>query len=188
MPSSTRKKRRSGIALIDVGGGTTDLAVFEERTIRHTAVIGIAGKKVTDDIRKGLGILNDQAEKLKREHGCAYVPGRERATSRSFFPASAAGRRSRSTSGCWRRSFSRGWRRSSRSRRWRSSGPAIRAPVRRRGADRRRGTDQGDGRAGARGAGHAGEDRHPVRVLRRAGPRDREPRVLHGRRPGAATA
>jgi cell division protein FtsA len=48
--------------------------VFEERTIRHTAVIGIAGKKVTDDIRKGLGILNDQAEKLKRDHGFAYVP------------------------------------------------------------------------------------------------------------------
>ena len=63
-----------GIALLDVGGGTTDLAVFEERTIRHTAVIGIAGKKVTDDIRKGLGILNDQAEKLKKEHGFAYIP------------------------------------------------------------------------------------------------------------------
>jgi cell division protein FtsA len=48
--------------------------VFEERTIRHTAVIGIAGKKVTDDVRKGLGILTDQAERLKREHGFAYVP------------------------------------------------------------------------------------------------------------------
>jgi cell division protein FtsA len=68
------EEKEVGIALIDVGGGTTDLAVFEERTIRHTAVIGIAGRKVTDDIRKGLGILNDQAERLKREHGCAYVP------------------------------------------------------------------------------------------------------------------
>jgi cell division protein FtsA len=68
------EEKEVGIALIDVGGGTTDLAVFEERTIRHTAVIGIAGKKVTDDIRKGLGILNDQAERLKREYGCAYVP------------------------------------------------------------------------------------------------------------------
>ena len=68
------EEKEVGIALIDVGGGTTDLAVFEERTIRHTAVIGIAGKKVTDDIRKGLGILNDQAEKLKKEHGFAYVP------------------------------------------------------------------------------------------------------------------
>jgi cell division protein FtsA len=68
------EEKEVGIALLDVGGGTTDLAVFEERTIRHTAVIGIAGKKVTDDIRKGLGILNDQAEKLKREHGFAYLP------------------------------------------------------------------------------------------------------------------
>jgi cell division protein FtsA len=68
------EEKEVGIALLDVGGGTTDLAVFEERTIRHTAVIGIAGKKVTDDIRKGLGILNDQAEKLKKDHGCAYLP------------------------------------------------------------------------------------------------------------------
>jgi cell division protein FtsA len=68
------EEKEVGIALIDVGGGTTDLAVFEERTIRHTAVIGIAGKKVTDDIRKGLGILSDQAERLKRDHGYAYVP------------------------------------------------------------------------------------------------------------------
>jgi len=48
--------------------------VFEERTIRHTAVIGIAGKKVTDDIRKVLGVLNEQAERLKRDYGYAYVP------------------------------------------------------------------------------------------------------------------
>jgi cell division protein FtsA len=68
------EEKEVGIALLDVGGGTTDLAVFEERTIRHTAVIGIAGKKVTDDIRKALGILNDQAEKLKKENGFAYVP------------------------------------------------------------------------------------------------------------------
>jgi len=67
------EEKEVGIALIDVGGGTTDLAVFEERTIRHTAVIGIAGKKVTDDIRKGLGILSEQAEKLKKEHGHTYV-------------------------------------------------------------------------------------------------------------------
>ncbi len=68
------EEKEVGVALLDVGGGTTDLAVFEERTIRHTAVIGIAGKKVTDDIRKALGILNEQAEKLKQEHGFAYAP------------------------------------------------------------------------------------------------------------------
>lgn len=68
------EEKEVGIALLDVGGGTTDLAVFEERTIRHTAVIGVAGKKVTDDIRKGLGILTEQAERIKKEYGCAYVP------------------------------------------------------------------------------------------------------------------
>lgn len=68
------EEKEVGIALLDVGGGTTDLAVFEERTIRHTAVIGIAGNKVTDDIRKGLGIRYEQAEKLKREHGFAFEP------------------------------------------------------------------------------------------------------------------
>ncbi len=68
------EEKEVGIALLDVGGGTTDLAVFEERTIRHTAVIGIAGRKVTDDIRKALGVLNDQAEHLKLEHGFAFVP------------------------------------------------------------------------------------------------------------------
>lgn len=68
------EEKEVGVALLDIGGGTTDLAVFEERTIRHTAVIGIAGKKVTDDIRKGFGVLTDQAEKLKQEHGFAYEP------------------------------------------------------------------------------------------------------------------
>jgi cell division protein FtsA len=68
------EEKEVGVALLDIGGGTTDLAVFEERTIRHTAVIGIAGKKVTDDIRKGLGILTEQAERLKQEHGFAYAP------------------------------------------------------------------------------------------------------------------
>jgi len=68
------EEKEIGIALLDVGGGTTDLAVFEERTIRHTAVIGIAGKKVTDDIRKGLGILTEQAERVKKEHGFAFAP------------------------------------------------------------------------------------------------------------------
>jgi len=68
------EEKEVGVALLDIGGGTTDLAVFEERTIRHTAVIGIAGKKVTDDIRKGLGILTEQAERIKQEHGYAYMP------------------------------------------------------------------------------------------------------------------
>ena len=68
------EEKEVGIALLDVGGGTTDLAVFEDRTIRHTAVIPIAGNQVTNDIRKGLGVLTEQAEKLKCQHGFAYLP------------------------------------------------------------------------------------------------------------------
>ena len=67
-------EKEIGIVLVDVGGGTTDIAIFEDRAIRHTAVLSIAGKKVTEDIRKCLGILNDDAEKLKRDHGYAFLP------------------------------------------------------------------------------------------------------------------
>ncbi len=66
-------EKEVGVALIDVGGGTTDIAVFEDNTIRHTAVIGIAGNKVTDDIRRGLGVMRDQAEQLKCQFGTALV-------------------------------------------------------------------------------------------------------------------
>ncbi len=64
-------EKEVGVALIDIGGGTTDIAIFEDKTIRHTAVVGIAGRMVTDDIRKGLGIIGEQAERIKREYGCA---------------------------------------------------------------------------------------------------------------------
>ena len=67
------EEKEVGIALLDIGGGTTDMAVFEDRTIRHTAVIPIAGNQVTNDIRKGLGVLTEQAEKLKCQHGFAYI-------------------------------------------------------------------------------------------------------------------
>jgi cell division protein FtsA len=66
-------EKEVGVALIDIGGGTTDIAVFEDNTIRHTAVIAVAGNKVTDDIRKGLGVMRDQAEQLKCQFGAAYV-------------------------------------------------------------------------------------------------------------------
>jgi cell division protein FtsA len=67
------EEKEAGVVLVDVGGGTTDVAVFQDNTIRHTAVVAIAGQKVTDDIRIGLSVLEDQAERLKREHGLAYV-------------------------------------------------------------------------------------------------------------------
>lgn len=68
------EEKEVGVVLIDIGGGTTDLAVFADRTIRHTAVIGIAGSKVTDDIRRGLGILTAHAEEIKLKFGHAYMP------------------------------------------------------------------------------------------------------------------
>jgi cell division protein FtsA len=62
-----------GVALIDIGGGTTDIAIFEESIIRYTSVFAIAGKHVTDDIRKGLGIVHKEAERIKREYGHSYA-------------------------------------------------------------------------------------------------------------------
>src|SRR5690625_400046 len=67
------EEKEAGVVLVDIGGGTTDVAIFQDNTIRHTAVIAIGGKKVTDDIRVGLSVLDDQAERLKFEHGEAYV-------------------------------------------------------------------------------------------------------------------
>ncbi len=66
-------EKEVGVVLVDIGGGTTDIAIFEDKTIRHTAVVAVAGNKVTDDLRKGLGILHDQAERLKHEYGVALA-------------------------------------------------------------------------------------------------------------------
>ncbi|MBL1212930.1 MAG: cell division protein FtsA [Ignavibacteriae bacterium] len=60
-----------GVALIDIGGGTTDVAVYHQKSIKHTKVIGVAGNRVTNDIRQYLGIITDEAEKLKKEYGYA---------------------------------------------------------------------------------------------------------------------
>jgi len=60
-----------GVALIDIGGGTTDIAVFQNKSIKHTKVIGVAGNQVTNGIRESLGIVSDEAEKLKKEYGYA---------------------------------------------------------------------------------------------------------------------
>lgn len=60
-----------GILLIDIGGGTTDIAIYHKRAIKHTKVIGVAGNQVTNDIRETLGIVTADAEKLKKEYGYA---------------------------------------------------------------------------------------------------------------------
>lgn len=65
----------SGVAIVDIGGGTTDLAIFYEGVLKHTAVIPFGGENITMDIKKGLGILKTQAEQLKIQFGCALVEG-----------------------------------------------------------------------------------------------------------------
>ena len=60
-----------GIALIDIGGGTTDIAIYHKKAIKHTRVIGVAGNQVTNDIRESLGVMTEEAERLKKEFGYA---------------------------------------------------------------------------------------------------------------------
>ncbi len=71
-------EKEVGVALIDIGGGTTDIAIFENGILRFTSIIALAGKKVTDDIQKGLGVLQREAEKIKKEYGCTYLPNIQR--------------------------------------------------------------------------------------------------------------
>jgi cell division protein FtsA len=60
-----------GVALVDMGGGTTDVAVFHDGTVRHTAVLGIGGNHITNDIATGLRTPFSEAEKIKQRYGCA---------------------------------------------------------------------------------------------------------------------
>jgi len=62
---------REGVALVDIGGGTTDVAIFLDNIIRHTAVIPFGGNVITKDIKTGLSILEKQAELLKVKFGSA---------------------------------------------------------------------------------------------------------------------
>lgn len=62
-------EKEIGVAIVDIGGGTTDVAIFEEGVYRFTSVFALAGKHVTNDIRKVLGIVTNQAEKIKRDYG-----------------------------------------------------------------------------------------------------------------------
>ncbi len=67
----TDEDLEAGVAIVDIGGGTTDMAVFCDGMLKHTAVIPYAGVNVTEDIRKGLGVLRAHAEALKTEYGTA---------------------------------------------------------------------------------------------------------------------
>lgn len=63
----------AGVAILDIGGGTSDLAVFYEGVLKHTAVIPFGGENITNDIKNGLGVLKQQAEAMKKQFGCALA-------------------------------------------------------------------------------------------------------------------
>lgn len=67
----TEEEKEAGIALVDIGGGTTDIAIFQDGIIRHTAVIPLGGNIITEDIKEGCSIIKNQAEALKVKFGSA---------------------------------------------------------------------------------------------------------------------
>ena len=69
----TDEEKEAGVVLVDIGGGTTDVAIFHEGIIRHTAVIPFGGNVITDDIKEGCTIMKRQAEKLKQKFGSALA-------------------------------------------------------------------------------------------------------------------
>ena len=70
----TDDERELGVALVEMGAGTTDVAVFHEGKIRHLGTVSYGGMNVTNDIVQGLGVTQADAEKLKERYGCAYEP------------------------------------------------------------------------------------------------------------------
>jgi cell division protein FtsA len=70
----SQEEKEAGVALIDIGGGTTDLAIFKDGIIRHTAVVPFGGNVITEDIKEGCSIIEKQAELLKTKFGSAW-PG-----------------------------------------------------------------------------------------------------------------
>lgn len=69
----TEEEKEAGVVLVDIGGGTTDIAIFQDQIIRHTAVIPFGGNVITDDIKMGCSIIRQQAELLKIKFGSALA-------------------------------------------------------------------------------------------------------------------
>jgi len=67
------EEKEAGVVLVDVGGGTTDVAIFHEGIIRHTAVIPFGGNSITEDIKEGCAVMRNQAELLKIKFGSALA-------------------------------------------------------------------------------------------------------------------
>ena len=69
----TMEELELGVALIDIGGGTSDLAIFSDGCIRHTFVLGLGGHNLTNDLSIGLRTPLNEAQRLKEEYGCAMA-------------------------------------------------------------------------------------------------------------------
>src|SRR5690606_15311768 len=69
----SREELEAGVALVDIGGGTTDIAIFHDGIIRHTAVIPYGGNVITEDIREGCNVMKEHAELLKIKFGSALA-------------------------------------------------------------------------------------------------------------------
>ncbi len=67
------EEKEAGVVLVDIGGGTTDVAIYHDNIIRHTAVIPLGGNIITEDIKVGCSIINNQAEQLKVRFGSALA-------------------------------------------------------------------------------------------------------------------
>lgn len=68
----TEDEKQLGVCLIDIGGGTTDIAVYADGAIRHTSVLSVAGDQVTNDLAVAFRTPHNNAEAIKIKHGCAY--------------------------------------------------------------------------------------------------------------------
>jgi len=69
----TPEEKELGVAIIDIGGGTTDLVIFANGSIKHTSVISLAGNHITNDISMGLRTPLEEAEKIKKRYGCSLT-------------------------------------------------------------------------------------------------------------------
>lgn len=69
----SEEEKEAGVALVDIGGGTTDITIFQDGIIRHTAVIPLGGNVITKDIKEGCTVMTHQAEKLKVKFGSALA-------------------------------------------------------------------------------------------------------------------
>jgi len=67
------EEKELGVAIIDLGGGTTDLVIFSNGAIKHTSVVALAGSHITNDISMGLRTPLEEAEKIKKRYGCALA-------------------------------------------------------------------------------------------------------------------